>query len=456
MTGIFRADDIRGKFNKDFEIDQYKKICFEINDLTNQEAKKIGFAANKYVKSKTIILGRDNRLSSDTLRDSFVSEIDKEIIDLGRVPTPVFYFALDLHKSLYGFMITASHLPKEFNGFKINKGPICLTYDTGINKIEALTYKYKESKHHPRIKKVNINPVYFKFLKSKIKLHKKLVVAVEGGNGIAGIYLVKALKMLGCKVIPLYCNPDGNYPHHVPNPLVNETLRDFQNLIKKHKVDIGLAVDGDGDRVRMVDPKGKIIENEVMISILAEYFLLKKPKSKIVYSSICSDQVKDIVLKYNGIPIMEKVGHSFMKNRAMKEKAVLWGEYAGHIGFKENNYDDDGIYAGLKLCELLSKYPYFWQEVNQLSGNYLAPPELRINIQEQDKSKVMEHINLKFKKLKKSREDGLRLHFKKGSWALIRPSNTEAVVSVRFQAKNKTELKLIQNLVLKELKKFEK
>jgi len=441
MTGIYKADDIRGEFGK---------------DLTIEEARKIGFAINKYVKTKRLILAYDNRISSLKLKKAFLSELDKEIIDIGRVPTPVFYFAMDLFKNDHGVMITASHLPKEFNGFKINKGLWSLTYTTGINKIESLTKMYHKTPHKPKITRMDFIDKYFKFILPKISIKKQLRVAVDGGNGVAGEFLVRALKKLGCNVISLYCKPDGNFPNHVPNPLINSTLKNLQSLIRKNKVDIGLAVDGDGDRIRVVSPKGQILENEVVISLLAKYLLLKQPYSNVVYSSICSDLVKFEVKKYKGHPIMEKVGHSFMKNTSIKKKAILSGEYAGHIGFKDINYNDDGIYAGLKLCELLSKYPGFWNEANQLSILFFAPPELRVRVKENSKKIIMKHFNKRFKMYKNSKKDGLRIFFSSSSWALIRPSNTESVISLRFQAKNKSELKLISNLILKELKMAQK
>lgn len=438
MSGIYRADDIRGEFGK---------------DLTLDESRRIGFAINKYVKGKKLILAYDNRLSSQKLKKAFVSELDKEVIDLGIVPTPVFYFALDLYKQYFGVMITASHLPKQFNGFKINKGPWSLTYSTGINKIESIAKRYKKNKHNPKIKKIDVTRRYYKFIVSKIKLKRPLTVAVDGGNGIAGKFLVKSLKKFGCRVIELYCKPDGNFPHHVPNPLIDETLRDLQTLIKKKKVDIGIALDGDGDRIRLVSPNAEILDNEVIISLLAKYILVKKPHANVVYSSICSDLVKFIVKKYKGTAIMEKVGHSFIKNTSIRKRAILSGEYSGHIGFKEINYNDDGIYASLKLCELLSNYPTFWEEAKYLSSLFLAPHEIRINVKESAKDFIMNHFFNRFKNFKKSKKDGLRIYFGRVSWALIRPSNTEAMISIRFQAKNKSELKLIRGLILREIKK---
>ncbi|MBI2671151.1 phosphomannomutase/phosphoglucomutase [Candidatus Woesearchaeota archaeon] len=437
MTGIFRADDIRGKFGA---------------DLTIENAKKIGYAINKYVKSDKLILAYDNRLSSPKLKKALISELDKTIIVIGQVPTPVFYFVLDLYKKYYGVMVTASHLSKEFNGFKINRGSWALTYSTGIKKIELLAEKYQLKKHKHKVIKRNMNNAYFSFILPKIKLKKRLTVAVDGGNGVAGPFLVRALKKLNCKVIELHCNPNPNFPYHTANPLINKNVQDLQGLIKKTKVDIGIALDGDGDRIRIISPKAEILDNEVVISLLAKYVLSKRPKSNIVYSSICSDLVKTMVKKCNGTPIMEKVGHSFMKNTSIKKKAELWGEYSGHFGFKEINYNDDGIYAALKLCELISKYPEFWQEARLLSKMYIAPAELRIKVKESQKAIIMRNFFNLFKKYKKSRKDGLRIYFSKDSWALIRPSNTESVISIRFQAKNKTELKLINVLIKKSLK----
>lgn len=437
MTGIFKADDIRGKFG---------------TELTIEDAKKIGYAINKYVKDNVIIVAYDNRISSPKLKRALISQLDKTILDVGQMPTPIFYFIVDVFQKYYGIMVTASHLSKEFNGFKINKGSWALTYSTGIKKIESLSKDYKIKKHIHYSIKANLVNEYYDFILPKINLKKRLTVAVDGGNGVAGPFLVRALKKLKCKVLELHCNPDPNFPYHVANPLINKNVRDLQQFVKKHKVDIAFALDSDGDRIRVISPKAEILDNEVVISLLAKYILLKKPKSKIVYSSICSDLVKDTIKKYKGLAIMEKVGHSFMKNTAMKKKAEFWAEYAGHFGFKEINYNDDGIYAALKLCELLSKYSEFFDEARVLSKIYLAPAELRIKIKESGKRLIMKKIYSMFKRYKLSMKDGIRIYFSNSSWALIRPSNTEAMLSVRFQAKNKAELKLISRLILKSIK----
>lgn len=438
MTGIFRADDIRGKYG---------------TELTELDARKIGYAISKYINNKKLILAWDNRLSTPSLKKALLSEINTSVIEIGMVPTPVFYYAMDHYKNDYGVMATASHLSKEFNGFKINHGSWALTYDTGINILEKFSKLFDYRKANPKITKINITDEYYNFILSKVsKLNKKLKVAVDGGNGVAGPFLVNALKMKGIKALELHTKPDGNFPYHVANPLINKNIEDLQKFVVKYKADVGIALDSDGDRIRVIGPKGEVYDNEIIIAMFAKHYLKIYPKSNVVYSSICSDLVKEVVIKSKGIPIMEKVGHSFMKGTAMKKKALIWGEYSGHFGFREINYNDDGIYAGLKLCELLSFNPKFWEEARDLSKLYIAPPELRIPIKESQKSVIMKKLFTKFKKYKITKEDGLRIHFSKQSWVLIRPSNTESMISLRFQAKNKAELKFLTTLIVKNFK----
>lgn len=438
MTGIFKENDIRGEFGK---------------DLTLDITKKLGVALQKFSESKKIVIAYDNRLSTKKLRSSLIYGINGTVIDLGLVPTPLFYYYMSLHKNSYGIMITASHLPKQFNGFKLQKGTFALTYSTGIKQIEKTILKInKVNKGKNKIIRVRFDRKYINWITSKIKLKRRVVVAIDGANGVAGLFFVKAAKKLRCKVLPLYVKPDGNFPHHIPNPLLNETLKDLQKLIKKDKADLGIALDQDGDRLRLLSNNGAIIDNEVLISLLSRDLLSKKPKSKIVYSIICSDLVRDYIKLYKGIPIVEKVGHSNIKNRMIKENADLSGEFSGHIGFKENYYNDDGIFAGLKVIELVSKNNSIWHEAFRLSKIYITPPETRLNMDKVSQIKTMAYLDKYFKHVKKSRKDGLKLYFN-GGWALVRPSKTESVLSIRFQAMTKLQLKIISNLVNKQIKK---
>ena len=246
---LFHENDIRGVFGK---------------DLTFEFAQRIGKAFEVYTKSKDILIGRDVRESSPKLREAIISGISKPVIDIGQVTTPMFYFALDYYKKQAGIMITASHLPKQYNGIKLNDGNFRLTNEKGLSDILKLAEKeliigyYKTS-----VFKTDIEKDYLKWITDKIQLRKRLRVGIDCGNGSVGPIAIKALKLVGCSLYKLYCKPDGKFPNHVPNPLINESLKELQNLVIKKQLDIGFGFDGDGDRIRVVSPSGEIIDNDV-------------------------------------------------------------------------------------------------------------------------------------------------------------------------------------------------
>lgn len=436
MTGIFKGNDIRGTYSK---------------DLTQDISKKIGYIFDKTYKKKILIVGYDNRLSSKVLKDAFLYGVRSKIIDLGMVPTPLLYYALDHIPDSKGVMVTASHLPKEFNGFKLQVSSIPLTYGTGIKNIENKVKKLnKVKKTNPKIIKKNLNKAYISYLVSKIKIKRKLKVALDAGNGVGALILLPALRRLGIKVIPLYCNPDGRYPNHIADPIIDKTLRDLRKLVIRKKLDFGIVLDGDADRMKIVSPKGNIVESEILASLILKH--LKPKNQKVIYSTICSDVIRDVAVTLGAKPIIERVGHSFIKKTAINKKALLTVEYTGHMGFKENNYNDDGIFAALKTCEVISKDPDFWQKQKALSKLYVLSHELRLKAKPNIKQRIISKLKSKFKNKKQLKLDGLKIYFDNYSWALIRPSLTEDKISIRFQAKTKEDLDKVSKLVLKEIK----
>lgn len=435
MTGIFKGNDIRGTYGK---------------DLTQEISKKIGYVFDTSYKKKIFIIGYDNRLSSINLKNAILYGVKSKVIDLGMVPTPLFYFALDHIKNSKGVMVTASHLPKEFNGFKLQVSSVPLTYSTGINKIETKVNKTaKVIKTKKLVLRKDLKNNYISYLVSKIKLKKKLKVALDAGNGVGALVLLPALKKLGVKTVPLYCNPDGRYPNHIADPIIDKTLTELRKLVVKKGLDFGIALDGDADRLKIVGPKGNIVESEVLACLILKH--LKPKGQKVIYSAICSDIIKDASKTLGAKPLVEKVGHSFIKKRALKEKAILTVEYTGHMGFKENNYNDDGIFSALKACEIISKDEEFWQKEKALSSVYFLSHEIRIGASDKIKKLINSNLKHKFKNKKQLKLDGLKIYFDNSTWAIVRPSLTENKISIRFQAKGKKELLKISKLVLKEI-----
>ena len=341
MTGIFKGNDIRGIYNK---------------DLNKDISKKIGYVFDKSYKKSVLLLGYDNRLSSKSLKQAFIYGIKSKIIDLGMVPTPLFYYALDHIPNSKGVMITASHLPKEFNGFKLQISSFPLTYSSGIKDIEnKVKHINKVKKTNKIIIKRNLNKSYINYLVSKVKIKRKLNIALDAGNGVGALILLPVLKKLKIKVTPIYCNPDGNYPNHVADPIIDKNLKDLQNLVVKNKLDFGIALDGDADRMKIVSPKGKIIESEILASLLLKH--LNPKNKKVIYSAICSDVIRDVAKTLGAKPVIEKIGHSFIKNTALKQRAIMTVEYTGHMGFKENNsiLVNDGLQFNIETLTFSEK-----------------------------------------------------------------------------------------------------
>ncbi len=434
---IFQVNDIRGIYGK---------------ELTDELAKKIGYAFYKISNAKKIIIARDNRLSSENLKNSLIYGVDAEIIDIGVAPVSLFYFVMNQYYSKdAGVMITASHLGKDLNGFKFISKTNNLTYETGIKEIEDITcllgnVEYKEK----NIILKDYSNEYIKWITKNIKVKKRLKIVIDSGNGIVGPYFVKALKKLKIKYYGLHLNPDGNFPNHIANPMIKNSLDDLRREVVRKRAGFGLAFDGDGDRVRLISNKGEVIDNDFLLAMLAHSMLLEK-KIKVIYTNVCSSVVKDVIKMYKGKPMLGKIGHSYIINMAKKEKVDLVGEFSGHFGFKENFYYDDGLYAGLKIIEMISRNKNFFNDLRELRNNYHLTDEIRIKTDR--KEEIMKHLTNLFRNKRKSNFDGLKVYFKHG-WALIRASNTEDLVSFRAEMKDKAELKAITSLILSRIKKL--
>ncbi len=432
---IFKAYDIRGIYDKELNL-----------DIT----KKIGVAFQKLLKTKEIVIGYDCRLSSIPIKNAFTSNLNHKIIDIGQVSTPLFYYVVANYNKKAGAMITASHLEAKYNGIKlVKKIAFPLTYETGIKEIEKLTKKIKLKKAKPRIIKKSFIDNYIKWVTKNIKLKKELKVIIDCGNGVMGPIATKAFKKVNCKVIScLYCNPNGKFPNHTPNPLLNDTLKKLQKEVNLKKADLGIAFDGDGDRLRIVNNKGKIIDNDIINAIFSRYYLENNPKNKIVYCINSSNIFKEYIDENEGFAILAKVGHSYIKQKMIQNKAIFGGEYSGHFYFKDTFYHDDALYAALKFLEIYSEQELN-NEINYLSNKYYTIPELRINIKNKDL--IIKKLENKFKNYKTSKLDGIKIYFEKG-WALVRSSHTEDILSIRIEAINKKEFEKIKKLIIKNVR----
>ena len=446
---IFKAYDVRGIYDSQLTIDSVhliaKALC-KIYDKNNEK----------------IIVGRDGRLSSSPLLDSLIDGIlksGKDVINIGVVPTPLMYFSVNYFKLTSGIIVTGSHNPKNYNGLKIIMDDHSLAGEEIQNIYKYIvSNKFSESKKPGILENLNINDEYIEKICSDIKINKKLKIAIDAGNGAAGPLALNVYKNLGCDVIDLYCDIDGNFPNHHPNPNDPKNLNDLIEAVVSNKCDLGIAFDGDGDRCLIIDNLGNILWPDKQMMLYSSDVLSREKNSKIVFDVKSTKLLPDYIKQNDGIPIMCRTGHSFIKMKMKETDAMLGGEMSGHIFFKERWYGfDDGIYTGARMLEIISNHNLSSSELFNNLPSLCSTPELNISVNkdgtQHDFMKKFA-INAKFPNAKISRIDGLRVDYKNG-WGLIRASNTMPYLVMRFEANTKEELCKIQEKFREEIFKID-
>lgn len=435
---IFREYDIRGRVAE---------------DLGPQQIWCLGQALGTYFReqgSRRLVLGRDGRLSSPALAAQLSEALltcGCEVIDLGVCPTPVLYFA---HHQLHtdgGVMVTASHNPPEFNGLKIcHRGSTIFGQE--IKKIYQLAHAGNFRQGKGRQEEYDPVPDYLAFLTKDLKLARPLQVGVDGGHGTAGPVVVELLRRLGCEVWPLYCELDGTFPAHLPDPTLPENLRDLQQLVSSRQLPVGLAYDGDGDRLGVIGPLGEIIWGDQLLVIFAREILARRPGAIIMGEVKCSQRMYDAIAKYGGQPLMWKTGHSLIKQKMKEVGAVLAGEMSGHLFFADRYLGyDDAIYASGRLLEILAATGKPVTELLADLPPVASTPEIRWSCPDEIKFKIIDNLQQRLRGRYPFVDiDGLRLQFPKG-WGLIRASNTQPALVLRFEAETQAEMERIQELV---------
>jgi len=436
----FRAYDIRGIYPK---------------DVNEEFALKIGKSFGTFNPGK-IIVGSDARLSSPKLKDKLIKGListGSTVVDIGIVPTPLVLFSTRLLKADGGICVTASHNPKNYNGFKFNdKDAVPISYESGINKIKEIFEKEDFIEGKGKLIKKNIIDDYTQFILSKVDIETPvgLDIVVDSGNGSTGLIYPKILKKIGLKVHEIYCNPDGNFPHHIPDPSQRENLVDLQKKVVEVKADFGFAYDGDGDRLGIIDKNGDVVDNNKIFALLIKNALRKKPNSKVVYDALSSKMIEDVTMNEDGIPIVCKVGHTYITQKMVEEDAVLAGELSGHYYFKETYGADDALFASLMFIEYLTKTKRKLNEIFKDLPKYFSQVTegMRYPIKTSEKLKFINELKREFKN--KGYEidtlDGVKVIFKDG-WALFRPSNTESIISMSFEATTKEGFERIKKIV---------
>ena len=403
-----------------------------------------------------LVLGRDGRLSGEKILNLLSKELQSigiSIVNIGVVTSPLLYFAAKQLPSKSGIMITGSHNPKNYNGFKIviNDSPI-----SGLEILSLLTDKsVRKTNTGKELFKNNLMDEYISEVLSQSdhKL-KKIKVVLDCGNGSAGEIAPKLLRSLGYEVIELFCDIDGNFPNHHPDPGKVENLQDLIQAVKENSADVGIAFDGDGDRLGVVTEKGDIIFPDQLMMIFAKDVLKNLPGSEIVFDVKCTNLLGNIINEAGGIPLMSPTGHFHIKNTLNKTNAPLAGEMSGHIFFNDKWYGfDDGHYSAFRLLEIMSSLNLPLSSIlNQLPKAY-STPELNINVEEEKKFKIVKDFvnKAQFEGGSKVTIDGLRVDFDDG-WGLMRASNTTPKLVLRFEAQTPSRLNEIKNIFLDQLK----
>ena len=437
---IFREYDIRGVAGK---------------DLTRESARLIGGATATYELDhgkRRITLARDCRLSSPELHAGFLEgalATGLDIVDIGMCPTPLLYFSIRHHHADGGVMITGSHNPPEDNGFKICRGTDSV-YGIEIQKLlriaEEETFRRGEGKRT----EAEIIPPYQDYVAENIKIARPLRVVVDAGNGMGGEVAAPLFERLGLEVKALFCEPDGRFPNHHPDPSEEKNLVDLKREVLESKADVGIAYDGDADRIGVVDEKGNTIWGDMLLIVLARELLRHKPGATIISEVKASQNLYDDIAAHGGRPIMWKTGHSLIKQKMKEEGAELAGEMSGHIFFADRYFGfDDAIYASCRLLELLSNEKRPLSALLSDVPPTHATPEIRVSCPDEEKFDIVRRLREQLPRIAPEARvidvDGVRAVFPDG-WALVRASNTGPVLVLRFEAQTPERLQAIRAL----------
>lgn len=444
--GIFREYDIRGIAGK---------------DLDENDVKAIGRAAGTYLLRhgcRKIMVGRDCRLTSDLYAEKLTEGLLStgcDVVDIGICPTPVLYFSIHHFRAEGGIMVTASHNPPEYNGFKMCRGTDSV-HGEDLEKIRDLVLENDFEKGAGKALKADAITPYKACLSANIKLSGKLRVGVDAGNGTGGVVAVPVMRELGCDVYDIYCDMDGRFPNHEADPTVIKNLKDLVDLVKKEKLDAGIGFDGDSDRIGVVDEKGEIIYGDQLMIIFAREILSRRPGATFISEVKCSQVMYDDIEKNGGNAIMWRTGHSLIKEKMKLEKAALAGEMSGHIFFEDRYFGfDDAIYAACRLFEIMSATDMPLSELIADLPKTFNTPEIRVDCPDEIKFQTVEKATAYFKERHKVIDiDGARVIFPDG-WGLVRASNTQPALVLRFEALSEARLDEIRTYmegVVKELR----
>ncbi len=454
---VFRNYDIRGLVDKDLDVEKVEGI---------------GRAYGTFLQKRKIrhaVVGCDCRLSGPTYKTAIIKGMRSagiNIIDLGVIMTQMMYYAQYRYQTNGGIMITASHNPPNYNGMKLAIG---YSQTTGPEEVQEIRktieqenyFQYNEEGNY---EKKNVTKDYFDDLLKRVVLTKKLKVVVDTGCGTAGMYVPEIFKKAGCEIIEKNTKVDGRFPIGIPDPTSKKIADRVAKAVLYENAELGISFDGDGDRIGLINEKGDILWNDVLIAIFAKEILERLPGTKIVYNTLCSQLVKEVIIANGGIPVMWKTGHSFIKAKIAEEKATFGGEVSGHFFFVDNFYGhDDGAYAALRILEYLSEKCQTLSQLYENFPRYFSSPEIKIGCPDDKKVGVIEDLSIKFKKdfpyveiTDKNiipDDDGIRADFNDGMM-IFRYSQNGPYITIKFEAKDQVKYDERKNYVRNLLKSY--
>lgn len=440
---IFRAYDIRGIYGLDLD----ERVAY----ITGRAL--ADYAGNE---GKTFIVGRDVRLSSKPLRDALVSGMTAgglNVEDIGVVTTPLLYFATRHYGADGGVMVSASHNPPEWNGFKILSGRGFLCMGSGMEEFKEIVLKGVFRESRTGSVRVNAEAIrdYEEHVSKKVDLGRSLKVAADPGGGSCTVLMPGVFRKVGLDAHIIYGEPDGSFLKHPPEPN-EQTLEELRRLVYEHKADFGVSFDGDGDRAIFIDDKGRLVSSSIILSLLAKYYLSLNKGAAVVYEVSCSMIVEETISSLGGKPILSRVGHTYIYDKMVSENAVLGGETSGHFYFRDMYGFDDAVYASLKVAEAISKDGRKFSEIVDSIPKYPQIPVRGYRCPDEVKFKVVEELAEEFSSLgyRTITIDGVKVITEDG-WFLIRASNTQPLIRMNAEAKDEDKLNRLVSLAEKEI-----
>lgn len=445
-SAIFRAYDIRGIVGQDITAE----LAYLIGRAIGSEAHQRG--------QRQLVVGRDGRLSGPLLMTQLIRGLvasGRDVLDIGEVPTPLLYFATHQLKTYSGVMLTGSHNPPQYNGFKIVLDGETLAEQSIMQLCERIDQQRFES-GNGSVQQTDVKAAYMARIANDISLARRLKVVVDCGNGVESRFAPELLRRLGCDVTELFCEVDGHFPNHHPDPSQPDNLRDLIATVIKTQADLGLAFDGDGDRLGVVDGLGNIIWPDRLMMLYASELLARHSGAKIVFDVKCTRHLSRVIAQHGGRPLMWKSGHSLIKNKMRQTGALLGGELTGHFFFKDRWYGfDDGLYAAARLLEIIAADSRPASNIFSDFPEGINTHELHVHFAEGGQRQFMQRLiaDGEFADADVTYIDGIRADFAKG-WGLVRASNTMPCITLRFEGEDQKSLAYIQELFRTQLLKI--